>query len=421
MPELCNGLDDDLDGLIDAWPDGGPLTMACPLTLGVCAGARSFCVDGGWAACDYGPDYQLTERRCDGLDNDCDGTVDSSWTRTVLDADAGRFGALMEGDVQIVQVVPGTSGHWLSLPNDLLVVDDDLTLVSRTRFPVLHNGYAFVFPNGAEWLRIAEDYPVSGPPTGVLFHRVFADGGFPEASDGGVELVAEHRWSGGCRGRSLRVIARDGGWTAAQGFFPAGAACPTGALLRLVQDGGLTVQLLDGGKPVQSGLGAEVVTDDRGFALSMNGETWAVDADRGVLQPWFTAPLGCFLATLDPVAASCWSTVSTWVDPLTSRPFAPGQWFPVSYLGVPGRALAVGPPSNWDAGFPWPATRLVEVRDGGIAAVMPLEGAPTYYQVGVQPIAGPLHLVTWADEHLSGVCPACPIRRLAARYTCLPP
>ncbi len=77
--EVCNGKDDNCDGITDALPDGGALVEAsCANTKGVCANAVRTCVGGAFGACDYGPQYESFERACDGLDNDCDGRVDVS-------------------------------------------------------------------------------------------------------------------------------------------------------------------------------------------------------------------------------------------------------------------------------------------------------------------------------------------------------
>ncbi|MBX7101054.1 MAG: hypothetical protein K1X89_25280 [Myxococcaceae bacterium] len=78
--ELCNGRDDDCDGLVDA-DDTLEATPACELSRGVCAGARHDsvrCRGGRWDACgsEYGPRYEAQEVSCDGLDNDCDGRTD---------------------------------------------------------------------------------------------------------------------------------------------------------------------------------------------------------------------------------------------------------------------------------------------------------------------------------------------------------
>ncbi len=76
MAESCNGGDDDCDGRTDE----GVVGPACALAVGVCAGSMQRCGGaGGFVACtatDYGPDYQATETRCDGQDNDCDGMLD---------------------------------------------------------------------------------------------------------------------------------------------------------------------------------------------------------------------------------------------------------------------------------------------------------------------------------------------------------
>lgn len=76
--ENCNGKDDDCDGQIDndIKREDGP---ACTNNVGVCSTGRKTCANGQWAECtaaDYGPDYEKTETKCDGKDNDCNGVID---------------------------------------------------------------------------------------------------------------------------------------------------------------------------------------------------------------------------------------------------------------------------------------------------------------------------------------------------------
>jgi uncharacterized protein (TIGR03382 family) len=66
--ELCNNDDDDCDGEIDE-----DLTRPCGTDLGVCTAGTETCVAGDWVGCTA---TTGGAESCNGLDDDCDGTVD---------------------------------------------------------------------------------------------------------------------------------------------------------------------------------------------------------------------------------------------------------------------------------------------------------------------------------------------------------
>ncbi len=74
--ERCNAVDDDCDGQVD---EGYGLGASCTAGLGICLrSGRVVCAGDGLASeCDAVPGPSSTEA-CNGLDDDCDGTVDNN-------------------------------------------------------------------------------------------------------------------------------------------------------------------------------------------------------------------------------------------------------------------------------------------------------------------------------------------------------
>jgi len=70
--EVCNGLDDDCNGTVD---DGLTAPYGC-MDTGVCFGIDPECAGVSGFVCVYPDTWEEDETYCDGLDNDCDGETD---------------------------------------------------------------------------------------------------------------------------------------------------------------------------------------------------------------------------------------------------------------------------------------------------------------------------------------------------------
>jgi hypothetical protein len=96
QPEVCNGLDDDCDGVVDDGNPGGGAGCNTGL-LGLCQIGELTCLEGSLQCVQQ---YEPSAEVCDGQDNDCDGFVDNGNPGGGDACNTGLLGVCAEGTTQ---------------------------------------------------------------------------------------------------------------------------------------------------------------------------------------------------------------------------------------------------------------------------------------------------------------------------------
>jgi len=125
--EVCNGVDDDCDGTID---EGFDLGGACTVGVGGCRREGTLvCGEAGDLVCDRAagrPDLEV----CNGVDDDCDGTVDNACAACGTVAREVMLPASVTGDA-VSGVTADGATVWIAAPPTLVRVDADGTVLAR--------------------------------------------------------------------------------------------------------------------------------------------------------------------------------------------------------------------------------------------------------------------------------------------------
>lgn len=172
VAEVCEGSkDENCDGAIDeACPCSGSVTRPCGIQLGVCKGGMQTCSSGAWGDCVGGKSPEA--RACDGLDHDCNGTVDTEERATVAAEDVGN-----------------ACLHLFACPGG-----DRREVCYRSGI-----GYTYYCSNTRRTLGYARMYSPSGSPNAAPPGGWFRIGNNPTATKVGPFDTASPCCSGGCQ------------------------------------------------------------------------------------------------------------------------------------------------------------------------------------------------------------------------------
>ncbi len=143
--EICDGLDNDCDGASD---EGFDLGAPCAIGVGACRRSGSLVCVGEGAACSAAPGAPVVEL-CDGLDNDCDGLTDEGGEVTETDfavaGDAERLDpsvGWVDGHIEL----RGLSRRWVRGARGSL----GFTFAARVRIGEGAGGAALVWSPGGD-------------------------------------------------------------------------------------------------------------------------------------------------------------------------------------------------------------------------------------------------------------------------------